>query len=198
LNAENVHDGLVDPQLLLIPDEAYVQLSGYVNSQNTRIWSDENTHPVIQIPLHDMKIGVWCAVSARRIIGPVFYHETVKSDRYVRNILEPFFEQLIDDEIQYGCFQQDNAIAHTARNSMSALQEVFDDRIISTGLWLPRVPDLSVCDFYLWGNLKGKVYRNTPHTAEVLQNELRNVVASISADEHQCVSQGFFEEARRV
>jgi hypothetical protein len=33
----------------------------------------------------------------------------------------------------------------------------------------------------LWGNLKGKVYRNTPRTAEALQNEIRNVVASISA-----------------
>jgi inhibitor of nuclear factor kappa-B kinase subunit alpha len=188
---KNVHDGLVDPQLLFITDEAYFHLSGYVNSQNTRIWSDENPRSVHQIPLHDIKIGVWCAVSARRIIGPIFYHETVNSDRYVRHILEPFFEQLTDDERQYGYFQQDNATAHTARNSISALQEVFDDRIISTGLWPPRSPDLSVCDFYLWGNLKGKVYRNTSRTAEALQNEIRNVVASISADELQRVSQGF-------
>jgi hypothetical protein len=74
---------------------------------------------------------------------------------------------------------------------MRALQEVFDERIISTGLWSPRSPDLGVCDFYLWENLKGKVYRNTPRTAEALQNEIRNVVASISADELQRVSQGF-------
>jgi hypothetical protein len=60
-------------------------------------------------------------------------------------------------------------------------------------LWPPRSPDLSVCDFYLWGNLKGKVYRNTPRTAEALQNEIRNVVASISADELQRISQGFLQ-----
>jgi hypothetical protein len=43
---KNVHDGLVDPQLLFITDEAYFHLSGYVNSQSTRIWSDENPHAV--------------------------------------------------------------------------------------------------------------------------------------------------------
>jgi hypothetical protein len=121
----------------------------------------------------------------------------VNSDRYVRNILEPFFEQLTDDERQYGYFQQDNATAHAARNSMSALQDMFDDRIISTALWPPRSPDLSVCDLFV-GNLKGKVYRNTPRTAEALQNEIRNVVASISADELCVFRRDSFEDARRV
>jgi hypothetical protein len=105
--------------------------------------------------------------------------------------LEPFFEELTDDDRQCRYFQQDNATAHTARNSMIALQVMFDDRIISTGLWPLRSPDLSVFYFYLWGNLKGKLYRNTPRIAEALQNEIRNVVASISADELQRVSYGF-------
>jgi hypothetical protein len=137
-----MHDGLLDPQLLFITNEVYFHLGSYVNSQNTRIWSDENPHVVHQILLLDIMTAVWCAVSSRRIIGPILYYETVNSDRYVRNVLEPFFEQLTDDERQYGYFQQDNATAHTAPHSVSALQEVFDDRIISTGLWPPRSPDL--------------------------------------------------------
>jgi hypothetical protein len=44
-----------------------------------------------------------------------------------------------------------------------------------------------VFDFYLWGNLNGKVYRNTSRTAEALENKIRNMVASISADELQHV-----------
>jgi hypothetical protein len=48
-------------QLLLITDEAYFHLSGYVNSQNTRIWSDENPHAIHQIPQHVIQIGVLCA-----------------------------------------------------------------------------------------------------------------------------------------
>jgi hypothetical protein len=75
-----------------------------------------------------------------------------------------------------------NTTVHTARNSMSALHEVFDDRIIRTGLWPVRSPDLGVCDLFV-GNLQEKMYRNTPRTPGALRNEIRNVVASISADE---------------
>jgi hypothetical protein len=34
---KNAYNGLVDAQLLFIPDEAYFHLTAYVNSQNTRI-----------------------------------------------------------------------------------------------------------------------------------------------------------------
>jgi hypothetical protein len=36
---------------------------------------------------------------------------------------------------------------------------------------------------YSWESPKGKAYRNTPHTAEALQNEIRNVVAPVLADD---------------
>jgi hypothetical protein len=144
------------------------------------------------VPLHSEKVGVWCARSPRRIIGPIFFHETVNSDRYVNNILNPFFNQLTAEERQYGYFQQDNAIAHAANASMVAIREVFEDRIISRGLWPPRSPDHSFCDFYLWGNLKGKVYKNNPRSTEVLQNEIARVIGSFTVDELQKVSQNLF------
>jgi hypothetical protein len=128
---KSADNGLVGPQLLLITDEAHFHVTCCVNSQNTGIWSDENPHVIHQIPLHDVKFGVCCAVSARRIIGAIFYHGTANSDRCVRSTLEPFYEQLTDDERQYGYFQQDDA---TARNSTSALQEVLDDMVISREL----------------------------------------------------------------
>jgi hypothetical protein len=49
---KNVHDGLVDPQLLLVND---FHLSCYVNDQNTQIWSDKNPHAVHRILLHVLK-----------------------------------------------------------------------------------------------------------------------------------------------
>jgi hypothetical protein len=36
-----VHDGIVDPQLLFMIDEAWFHVSGHVSAQNVRIWSDE-------------------------------------------------------------------------------------------------------------------------------------------------------------
>jgi hypothetical protein len=67
--------------------------------------------------------------------------------------------QLTEEEQSYTWFQQDSATAHTADNSLMALEGVFGDRIISRGLWPARSPDLTPCDFYFWGNLKDKVYR---------------------------------------
>jgi hypothetical protein len=111
----------------------------------------------------------------------------VNSNRYVNDILNPFFNQLTAEERQYGYFQQVNATAHTANASMVAIREVFEDRIISRGLWPPRSPDLSFCDFYLWGNLKGKVYKNNPRSTEALQNEIIHVIGSVTVDELQKV-----------
>jgi hypothetical protein len=45
----------------------------------------------------------------------------------------------------------------------------FKDRIISKKLWPPRSPDLAPADFFLWGLLKNKVYKNTPRTIEQLK-----------------------------
>jgi hypothetical protein len=55
---------------------------------------------------------------------------------------------------------------------MAAVREVFEERIISRGLWPPRSPDISFCDFSPSGNLKGKVYKNNPHSTEALQNDI--------------------------
>jgi hypothetical protein len=54
-------------------DESWFHLSGYVNSQNMRMWSGENPHYYIEVPLHSQKIGVWAAISRRRLIGPIFF-----------------------------------------------------------------------------------------------------------------------------
>jgi hypothetical protein len=64
-----------------------------------------------------------------------------------------------------------------------------DEQIISQDLWPPRSPDLFICDFCLWGNLKGKVYKNNPQTADALKTEIRNIVRSINGDELQRVFQ---------
>ena len=73
-------------------------------------------------------------------------------------LLQPFMEQLTEEEHEDAFFQQDGATAHTSQFSMSCVREVFgEEHTESTGLWPPRSPDLSTCDFYLWGNLKDKV-----------------------------------------
>jgi hypothetical protein len=88
-------------------------------------------------------------------LGPCFFHETVNSERYVILILSPFFDQQTDEDQSYGHFMQDNATAHTANNSMVALDEVFGERVISRRLWPPRSPGLNLCDLFV-GHAEGK------------------------------------------
>jgi inhibitor of nuclear factor kappa-B kinase subunit alpha len=70
---------------------------------------------------------------------------------------------------------------------MEELRQVFGDRIISRSLWPARSPDLNPCDFYLWGNLKQKVYKTNSHTIEELKENIRNEVSAISPGELQRV-----------
>jgi hypothetical protein len=51
-------------------------------TQNSRLWISENSHALQETPLHDQKVGVWVAISRRRILGPLFIEDTVNSERY--------------------------------------------------------------------------------------------------------------------
>lgn len=59
------------------------------------------------------------------------------------------------------------ATAHTARNSFNVLRDMFPGRLVSlrgdVG-WHARSPDLSICDFFLRGYVKEKVFKRTHPT----------------------------------
>jgi hypothetical protein len=60
-------------------------------------------------------------------------------------------------------------LQHVTNNFTSTICEVFNNRIISKGLWPPSSPVLATVTF-ISGELKGKVYKNDPHAAEAQQN----------------------------
>lgn len=150
---ENLNDDNM-LNLTFFSDEAWCYLSGYVISQNFRTWSTENPHSFVETSPHPQKNGVWVAMSRRRIVGPIFFNETINAERYRRIILDPFIEQLHDDELTNGYFQQDGATAHTANATLDYLKQYFDNRIISRNRWPARSPDLRPLDFHLFGFLK--------------------------------------------
>ncbi|PSN46232.1 hypothetical protein C0J52_11390 [Blattella germanica] len=93
-------------------------------------------------------------------------------------------------------FMQDGATAHTAGTSITALRDVYGDKLISSGLWPSRSPDLNPCDFYLWGNLKCKVYANNPRDWEALKENIKIEIFSINWDDLQEVSENLFRWIR--
>lgn len=68
---QSLHNGIVDETLLFTSDKSLFHLSGSQNAQNTHRWDTKNT--INEVPLHDQKASVWCAVSAQRIIAYIFF-----------------------------------------------------------------------------------------------------------------------------
>jgi len=81
-----------------------------------------------------------------------------------------------------GYYQQDGATCHTSNASMREIESFYKDRIISKNLWPPRSPDLTPADFFVWGLLKSKVYKNTPHTIEQLKDAIRQETEAVNVD----------------
>jgi hypothetical protein len=192
-------NNLNDDQLLdltFFSDEAWFHLSGYVNSQNFRFWSSENPHNFIETPLHSQKIGVWLAVSRRRIYGPIFFDGTINGERYRQVMLEPFINQLDDEEIRVGYFQQDGATAHTTRANLAYLQEFYDNRVISRGVnpsFPTRSPDLTPLDFCLFGYLKDEVFKRDNNNLEELQASIIHCCQNIGPE----MLRNIFDNKRR-
>jgi hypothetical protein len=74
---KSVHDGEVGPHFTYFCDEAWFHLHGRVSSQNHLYWSPVNPHLIHELPLHHANVGVWCEMNTKRIIGPIFYTETI-------------------------------------------------------------------------------------------------------------------------
>jgi hypothetical protein len=64
-------------------DEALSHLSGYINSQNSSVWSAENPHSLHENPLHSSKIGIWCALSRKQSVRPLFFQEIITAENYI-------------------------------------------------------------------------------------------------------------------
>ena len=155
-NLIRCNTGVLDQ--VFFTDEVWFHLSVYINSQNYGTSRTENPHNYTENPLHPQKIGVWCAISRRRIIGPLFFETSINAEAY-QELIQQFIALLQVDE--RNCWlQQDNATAHTAPSTMVILHEFFGEDVISKGLWPPRSPDLISPDFFLWSYLKDTVYRS--------------------------------------
>lgn len=78
-------------------DEAWIYLDGFINSQTYRVWSTKNPHAYREKGLHPKKIGMWCAISRQRIIGPIFFEGIIDSGVYFR-IMQDFISLLEPEE----------------------------------------------------------------------------------------------------
>ena len=100
---------------------------------------------------------------------------TVTADRYVKMLCEYLVPELRRRRVtlRNTLFQKDLATPHTSGIAQQFLETKFCERLISKGIWPARSPDIAPPDFYLFGYLKGKVYKDAPQDLEELENRIR-------------------------
>ena len=146
---------------------------------------------------------VWCAIIKVGIIGPYFFEEngistTVNSAQYINMISNFLKQELWSRRInnQKVLFQQDGATAHTARAAMAVVRATFPDRPISRCgdvPWLHWSPNFSMCDFFLWGYLKSRVYKGKPWTLEELKGTIHKQIGTFNQELLEKVEANFWE-----
>ena len=98
------------------------------------------------------------------LYGPfMFVENTVTGGMYL-DMLEQFLKPQLQQDCILGTvvYQQDGAPPHFGLPVREYLNRTFPNRWIGRGsprLWAARSPDLTPMNFFLWGFIKGKVYR---------------------------------------
>ena len=149
-----------------------------------------------EIPLNSPKITVWCGFTAEFIIGPFFFETitptgpetcTINAERY-HEMLQTFVIPQLQQRncLQQTIFMQDGAPPHISNKVKQLLRQNFtDDRVISRSFpvaWPPRSPDLTPCDFWLWGYLKSQVYIGGVSNLSILKDNITKTVRNIPRD----------------
>jgi hypothetical protein len=153
-------------QEIIYSDEASFRTDGHVNRWNCYLWDYSRPEQfVVEADQGASRVTVWAGISTERIFGPYFFPGTVTAEVYQAMLTEILLPDILQQRgtVDGIWFQQDGAPAHTANSTKTLLQNLFGERIVSSGLpheWPPRSPDLTPCDFYLWSAVSELVYAN--------------------------------------
>lgn len=175
-------------------DEAVFKLNGQINKHNCVYWNSENLHHTLEKSVNLPGLTVWCAISSQGIIGPYFFDATVTGDSYL-DMLQNWFWPQVAQQAGEIYFQQDGAPPHYSRSVRQWLDDKFPGAWIGRRgpiEWPARSPDLTPCDFFLWGFLKNIVYGRNPRTIDQLRAEIQNAISKVDMQLCQKVCRSVF------
>ena len=171
---------------IVFSDEATFHLNGSVNLHNAFIYAEENPHAVTVKPLKSASITCWAMISPHHGIIYHVQHETMNGERYRAILVEKVVPLLSQRRNRHQIYQQDGAPAHFASSVRALLDDKLTDRWIGRGgpiQWPPRSPDLAVNDFWLWGYIRDKLYRDPrPRTLAALQDRLTSLLDDVEVE----------------
>jgi len=187
-----------DPSFLeniLFTDEATFTRNGVFNFHNAHTWAETNPHNVWENNSQtQFKVNVWCGIVNKILLGP-YKIDHLNGVTYL-NFLENDFEEMFDDNIPLSIsnkiyFMQDGAPAHYSLTVRDYLDERFPEKWIGRRgsiAWPARSPDLTPCDFFLWGYLKSYVYQQKLENVDQLWQRINEGCDSIRANPRMLIN----------
>lgn len=174
------------PQLfenIIWSDEAIFHIGGFVNRHNCHYWAQHDPEATVEKSQSRPKVTVWCGITSNKVVGPFILRDTMNSERYLA-MLEDEVWPIVStwDNINDLIWMQDGAPPHFALIVREWLDRHFPGRWLGRRgphEWPARSPDLTPCDFFLWGWAKEEVYRTKPRTLDELEDRIRQVLGNI-------------------
>lgn len=174
---------------ILWTDEALFTRVGLYNVHNEHWWSFNNPH-LVRETHHQVRFSanVWAGVIKNKIIGPIFIDGTLTGPRYLE-MLQTTIEDLIEEVpvayLNNLYYQHDGAPPHYAIHVRNYLNEKYGENWIGRGgpvPWPARSPDLTPCDFFLWGEVKRRVYVEEAQNLDDLKFRIINAFDEVKSD----------------
>lgn len=176
-------------------DECTFTLNKKPNLHNSRYWSQHNPHYILETNSQYIeRVNVWAGILGSHIIGP-FFIEKINSDKYLELLIEKVGPEIANLNLETVWFQHDGCPAHNAYGVREYLNDTFPNSWIGRGgtiNWPARSPDLTPCDFFLWGHLKNVVNRKRYENIEQLKAVISNECRKINARQLHNVRHGFY------
>ncbi|KAJ8898289.1 hypothetical protein PR048_003649 [Dryococelus australis] len=117
---------------VLSPADKVAQATFHVNKHNCVLWGSENPSVVEEHERSSLKINVWCAVTATRVVVPYFFKNDTVTGADILLMMETYVADNLPLRILLtGYFQLDGALPHFAR--MRAHGEVIDRQCVHKG-----------------------------------------------------------------
>ena len=120
-----------------------------------------------------------------QIIGPFIFAESTITANIYLDMLKHYVVSQLEEFQPRVVFQQDGPPPHWGLIVRDFLNETFPNRWIGRNgptPWLPRSPDITPLDFFLWSYVKDRVYRTPVRDVETLQSQIIEVLATVNEE----------------
>ncbi|GFG35630.1 hypothetical protein Cfor_02553 [Coptotermes formosanus] len=162
--SENCLNILTDDELILMSDKAHFHLSGAVKKQNFRYWADSNPQQLHQRPLYCPHVIVWCGVASFGIAGWTSGYSHICS--------------VCGDVKELSCSRITSS-RNRPQEGVGPARWDYSPHCQIIHARCARNVSGPVCDYFLWGYFKSKVYLTKPRDIDEFKNAIKEEITAI-------------------